>query len=87
MFAALRAHFQEWRTVKRAQGMRFDNPPQPQHTGSMADRRHGDAIPMQLEARVPSPPETTDARELNSNTNTNGDADVLTLTIWRQLTV
>jgi phosphatidylserine/phosphatidylglycerophosphate/cardiolipin synthase-like enzyme len=71
MFAALRAHFQDWRTVKKAQRMRFDNPPQPQRTSSTTDRRHGDAIPMQLEAHVLSPPETTDARDLQSNTNTN----------------
>lgn len=64
MFAALRDHFQEWRSIKKAQGMRSDNPYQPQHTSGTApvtaDQRHGDVIPRQLEARVPSHPETTD---------------------------
>jgi hypothetical protein len=65
MFTALRAHFQEWRSVKEAQSIRFDNPSQPQRASSsvIADQRHADGVPVQPEAQVPSPPETTDARD------------------------
>ena len=65
MSTAIRAHFQEWRSVIKAQSIRFDNPSQPQRTSSSvtADQRHADGFPMQPEAQVPSHSETTDARD------------------------
>lgn len=67
MFTDLRAHFKEWHVIKKAQSMPSDTPSQPRRSSSSgsvtADQRRRGAISSQSDARVPSPPQTTDARD------------------------
>ena len=78
MLTYLRAHFQDWQVIKKAQIMPFDTPSQQQRTSGSSsvtsDQRHRDVVSRQPDAQILSPAETTDARDLgNFDTNTNGE--------------
>jgi hypothetical protein len=68
MFAALRAHFQEWRMFKKARHMSSDTQPRrTSGTGSKtAHQRLREAVSKQPEAQVSPSPKTTDARDHGS---------------------
>lgn len=67
MSTALRAHFREWDVFTKAQSMKFDAQPQPQLTSGTssvtADKRYRNAMSKPPQVRIPSTPESADARD------------------------